>query len=154
MTDTTAEPTGPQPADSVPDEQTPDTNAGEAQTGNREAAKYRKALRATEAERDGLRDKVTSFERAEVERAAAQHFTDPADLWTAGVDIDELRGADGSVDAAKVAAKVAEVLAAHPHWQRARRGHVPARGLKSGASGSGDTTGTSWSSAFAQARGD
>ncbi|MBF6213826.1 hypothetical protein IU487_22680 [Nocardia puris] len=120
---------------------------GGEQSPSREAAKWRRQLRDTEAERDALRDRVLEFERAEVERFAAEHLADPADLWR-DVELDGLRGKDGRVDAGKVDAAVKGVLEAHPHWQRSVKQRPPARGLRSGATGSDERGSVSWADAF------
>jgi hypothetical protein len=49
-------------------------------------------------------------------------MTSASDLWTAGVQLADLRGKDGSLDQAKI--KEAQeardrVLAEHPHWRQA-----------------------------------
>lgn len=123
----------------------PDT---EQQTGNREAAKYRRQLRDTENERDTLRERVTGYERAEVERLVADRLADPADLWVAGTELDSLRGKDGAIAPEKVKAAVAELLEQRPHWKRPTKSAADARNLKSGATSSDDWVATSWKSAF------
>ncbi|WP_051161336.1 hypothetical protein [Nocardia brevicatena] len=139
------------PADAAPE--TPDTDA-EQQPEGREAAKYRRRLRETETERDSFRERVAGYERAEVERLAAEMMADPSDLWVAGTELDNLRGKDGAIDEKKVRDTIQGLLEQRPHWKRAQRTHTPARGLKSGATGRSDTLGTDWSQAFAQARGE
>lgn len=71
---------------------------------NREAARYRRRLRATEAERDGLRAQVESLQRAEVERVARTdgHLTRPSALWASGVSLADLVAQDGTVDRERV----------------------------------------------------
>lgn len=160
MTDTTAEATADpieqsDPAEQQTTEPAADTEATDTEqpNGNREAAKYRRQLREAETERDGLRERVTAYERAEVERLAADRLTDPADLWTGGTDLETLRGKDGRIDPEKVRAAIDGVLEAHPHWQRSRRTPPAAGSLRSGASGSSvDRLGTSWARAFADAK--
>ena len=73
-----------------------------------EAAKYRRQLRDTETERDALRERVHTLQRAEVEQLAA-HLAKPAALWASGTTLDDLLDDAGNVDAAKVseAAKTA-----------------------------------------------
>ncbi|UAK35201.1 hypothetical protein K8O92_16080 [Nocardia asteroides] len=163
MTDTTpdptVEPTEQQPTDTAPEPST-DTNvsvdeadAGEQQNGNREAAKYRRQLRETETERDALRERVTAYERTEVERLAADRLADPSDLWTGGTDLETLRGKDGAIDPAKVGKAIEGVLESHPHWQRATRPRPAVGSLRSGASGSSvDGLATGWAQAFADAK--
>ncbi|RVW01320.1 hypothetical protein [Rhodococcus xishaensis] len=103
-------------------EQKQETVKEEKQTrksDNAEAARYRRQLRDTEAERDTLRDRVTAYERREAEQLAVE-LADPRDLWVAGIDLDDLRGDNGTIDYAKVAAAVDEVLAEHPAWGKTR----------------------------------
>jgi hypothetical protein len=86
----------------------------------REAANYRTRLRDTEAERDRLAATVATFQRAAVEKLAAsgdgKKLAAGADLWVAGVKVEDLLAEDGTVDAAKVSAAVEGVLADHPNW--------------------------------------
>lgn len=62
----------------------------------REAAKYRRALRETEAERDTLREQLTTLRRQAVEDASG--LSKPAGLWAAGVDADALFTEAGTLD--------------------------------------------------------
>ncbi|MEU7764355.1 hypothetical protein AB0B25_04450 [Nocardia sp. NPDC049190] len=159
MTDTTPTAEATEQTDPTTEQhQAPDTEAAETdaehQTGNREAAKYRRQLRDTEAERDSLRERVTTYERAEVERLVADHLADPADLWVSGVELDALRGKDGAIDQDKVKTAVAELLEQRPHWQKRLKPLAPPASLVSGATGTSDRLGTSWSDAFSRSRGD
>lgn len=112
MTDTT----NTQPAD----ETQPDTPAAEAETTeekpstNREA-KYRKELRATEAERDQLRTRVETMMKGEAERMSG--LSKGAALWAAGATLEDLTDDEGNLDPDKVrlAAEAArETLGAAP----------------------------------------
>lgn len=70
---------------------------------NREAAKYRRQLRAVESERDGLQAKVEALQRAEVERLAAEHgLTRPSAIWASHVTLDDLVTDDGTVSPDRV----------------------------------------------------
>ena len=136
----------------------PDDDAGDPR--NREAAKWRVKYREAEAaiaaereqwtlERGLLTAQIDLMQRGEVERIAAGLLADPADVWRDGTDLDQLRDADGNVDARKVTAAVKALAAAHPHWLRPRR---PASdGLRSGASGKQFTEPVSWRDAFTPA---
>lgn len=91
--------------------ETPET---EAKPSNREA-KYRKQLREAEAERDALRERVTTLQRGEAERVAGGHLTRPAALWAAGTSLDDLLTPEGDLDPEKVnaaAEAAAEALGA------------------------------------------
>ena len=84
-----------------------------------EAQGLRGRLRDTEAERDGLAERVAAFQRAEVVRLATgkDQMADGSDLFRAGVDPASLLGDDGSVDLERVQAAVDDVLDARPHWR-------------------------------------
>ncbi len=51
---------------------------------NREQ-RYRQQLRATEVERDQLKERLDKRDRAEVEHLVANRLIDPQDLWAGGV---------------------------------------------------------------------
>lgn len=70
----------------------------------REAAKYRRQLRETQAERDQLREQIDAMRRAEVERLAGAVLRKPSGLWAAGVQVADLLAEDGTVDPGKVEA--------------------------------------------------
>jgi hypothetical protein len=90
-----------------------DDSAGK-NSGNSEAAKYRRQLRDTEAERDALTAKVEAYQRAEVERLAGE-LAMPGDLFTlGGMTVSDLLDENGEVDPETVAAKVAELLESRP----------------------------------------
>lgn len=82
----------------------------------REAARYRRQLRDTEAERDSLRAERDALRRGHIEQlaqaAGATRGADVADV----TDIATLLGEDGRVDPERVAARVAELRAERPHW--------------------------------------
>lgn len=115
--------------------------------GNSEAAKYRRQLRDSQAETEALRDRVTTWERRHAEQAAAAKLADPADLWAAGVTLDDLRGDDGDLDPAKIDAALDEVLAAHPHWYRDRK-PTPKPDTRQGGGHSDIQEDPSWSKAI------
>lgn len=85
----------------------------------KEAAKYRRRLRETEAERDQLAARNSDLERAEVERqiTGPGGLASASDLWTAGVQLADLRGEDGGLDPEKVKEARDKVLSEHPHWR-------------------------------------
>lgn len=92
----------------------------------REAKKYRQQLRAAQAELDQMRAQLESFQRAEVERLAADHLADPGDLWRAGINLGDLLGEDRAVDPQRVAATVDDVLRTHRHWRKTAPAAAPA----------------------------
>lgn len=90
----------------TPDEDTPeesDDDQGE-ETGSKEAARYRRKLRDTEAERDALAARLDTLQRAEAERLAAAELIKPVALWAGGAELADLLDADGNVDPEKVKA--------------------------------------------------
>jgi len=107
------------------EDQDDDSGAG------REAAKYRRRLRAAEAERDTLAATVEAMQRAEVERIATADELKPAALWGSGVELAGLLNDDGTVDAAKVNTAIAATRDALgiPEPVRTRYLRVPKEGL-------------------------
>lgn len=90
----------------------------QAETPNREAAKYRRQLRETETRATALAERLEVVQRREVERLAATDLAAPADLWLTGPDLPDLLDEAGDVDPAKVATAVTAVLAGRPGWAR------------------------------------
>lgn len=125
-TDTPAEGTDPDlevdaTAEEVPTVAQGDTEPAEAtdERPSRREARYRRQLRAAEAERDQLAERLDAMRRAEVERIAADVLAKPAGLWAAGTGLGDLLDADGNVDAAAVRA-AAETAQAELGLGRAR----------------------------------
>lgn len=82
--------------------------------------KWRQRFRETEAQLTVEQARVSELNRNEIQRLAAVGLQDPKDLFLDGTTPAELCGEDGLVDPDLVAEKVAEVIAAHPHWKRAK----------------------------------
>ncbi|MGB3258429.1 MAG: hypothetical protein WBA72_10635 [Ornithinimicrobium sp.] len=81
----------------------------------REAARYRRRLRETEAERDTLAERVERMQRAEVERIAGQHLAVGADLFTIGsATLAEMLDEAGNVAPDQVKTAAAKVAQARP----------------------------------------
>ncbi len=78
--------------------------------------RYRQQLRATETERDELRQRLDTRDTADVERTVQSKLTDPSDLWKHGVTLADLRDETGEIDPEKVDAAVLDCTSAHPHW--------------------------------------
>ncbi len=97
-----------------------------------EAARYRRRLRDTEAdrdtiatERDTLAATVDGYQRRDTERAAEQAgMTRGADLWDAGGNVTDFLADDGTVDPDRVQTAVDRVLGERPHWRRRAGGDV------------------------------
>lgn len=88
----------------------------------REAAKYRRQLRAAQAELDGLRSQLDVMRRREAERLAVlpvgpatMGLHDGRDLWLAGVDPAALVDEAGAVDPERVAEAVRSIGRERPH---------------------------------------
>jgi hypothetical protein len=125
----------------VSDNTTPDPEvAGEGETGaddpdteneaddrqGREAAKFRRRLRAVEAERDQLAQQVQALQRQEIERQAAAAQLQPAALWTAA-ELADLLTDSGTVDGERVDAAITaarQLLGVPPP----KGNHVPMEG--------------------------
>lgn len=68
--------------------------------------------------------------RREVERLAADGMSHPADLFSlSGNDLADYLTEDGDVDAEKVAADVAAILAERPGLRKMTPGYDPSQGL-------------------------
>jgi len=122
MTDTTTDTTPPEEAGAeVPEEAGAEPTPEETGKGaNAEAARYRTRLRETEAERDGISERLVGYQRREAERIAGATLSRPADLWLDGVDPSELLDDDGQLDPEKVTAAVAGVLDGRPQLEAGR----------------------------------
>lgn len=151
-TDAAQDATPPDPATTDTDttaDDTDDTETTEAEAppASREAARYRKRLRAVEAERDQLAARLDHLQRGEAERLAAAVLADGGDLWRDGHNITELINDDGHLDPDKVAELASNLVAAHPHWsKRTAPKTVKTGGMASGATSPAQQITPSWSS--------
>jgi hypothetical protein len=93
--DTTETAAGDSAAPAEPEPEDSDDDTG------REAAKWRKKLRATEAERDALAEKLESVQRQQVENLLAASNVKPQAVW-AVAELSELLAEDGTIDAERV----------------------------------------------------
>ncbi|WP_067470186.1 hypothetical protein [Actinomadura macra] len=93
---------------------------GRIRKANREAARYRTQLRDTQTERDQVRGQLTAIQRAEVLRVAGLQLQRGEDLFafTGTDDVSAYLAEDGTVDAEKVKAAAAEVLAERGYLRR------------------------------------
>lgn len=82
-----------------------------------EAARRRRSLRETEAERDGLREQLDTVHRREVERLAADRLANPADLFLVA-DLDQMRGEDGLISPPLAEQAIETALQQRPHWKK------------------------------------
>jgi hypothetical protein len=115
-------------------EVTPESLRGGAEAdapkGNKEA-RYRVERNEARTERDALAQRVERMQRAEVERLAADGLSHPADLFSlSGNAMADYLTQDGDVDADKVAADVAAILAERPGLQKPKfpAGYDPTQG--------------------------
>lgn len=144
-TETTDQPDAPEAEDNTTADQAPEEGqeAEEKPNGNAEAAKYRRALRAAEKERDALAQRLGTMQTAEAERIAATHLADGSDLWSHVPDLSTLLDDDGNLDHDRVKGTAIELLKAKPHWGRQ---HPKASKLGSGAAARPTGDGVGWSS--------
>lgn len=126
----------------------PDIAAG---SGQHEAAKYRRRLRATEAERDILATQVEELRKAEILRLAGENLSVPGDIFTlGGAAISDLLDDAGMVDREKVSATVDALIGARPGLHvDARRPYRPTHmNYGQGAGQAASSRTTTWQSAL------
>lgn len=137
-------------SDATPEGADPESDPDDDTGLSRRDIRYREQLRAAEAERDTLRTTVETMQRREVERLAAEHVVKPAALWTAGTELANLLGEDGTVDPEKVATAAADARQQlgleHPQAKRLRSPVVAKEGTS--YRGHGDGGNSSWADAF------
>jgi hypothetical protein len=108
----------PAPAEGTPGAETSTETSDERDEGgkflSREAASYRRRLRETEQERDELRTQLDRLQTAEVERIAGTGLQVPADIWSFGAELANLRDEDGNIDAEAVGGLVKEITHDRP----------------------------------------
>jgi hypothetical protein len=85
-----------------------------------EAKNRRLKLREVEGERDALRERVNGFEQEQVQGLIRDRFEDPDDFFSQ-VEMDHLRGEDGTVDSGLVGDAVNSVLETKPHWAKVEK---------------------------------
>jgi hypothetical protein len=114
-----------------------------------EAAKYRRRLRDTEAERDALRSRVEAMQRNEVQRLVADRLADPADVWRDGATVGDVLDDAGNIDNSKVGQLVDGLVKEHAHWAAVSTSRAQL-GSRSGSGASGPTAHrqTSWAHAL------
>lgn len=140
LTDETAPPAEdvpeqPDEASEAGDAEEPDEEPDETSKAGREAAKYRRRLRETEAERDALAQRVTDLQRSVVdgivtargEGGGRLYSAEP--FWAGGVDLDTLLDDEGRVDTTKVLEAADDVARRFGITRRARPLHIPGEGV-------------------------
>lgn len=156
-TDTSADTTT--PTDQQPATQPPDPPPGmkydstgkliETEPHSREA-KYRTQLRAAEAERDQLKERLERRDKADVERMIASKLIDPQDLWAGGVSLADVLDPDsGDISPQLVDEAVTRVTKEHPHWRF--NAAAPASQVTSPHAGIPEEQQPTWQSVFQSA---
>lgn len=103
------------PSETAEQADTDEAENREAEQGNpnHEAAGYRRRLRDTEAERDGLLARVETMQRNEIDRTIrVEHRIEPRAVWSNGAELADLLDDDGAPDSAKIRAAATEAIAA------------------------------------------
>lgn len=125
----------------------PDT--AENDGAGREAAKYRRALRTAEADRDDLAAKLDATRRALVERDLGN--LEPAAFWSLHPDVADLVDEDGRIDPDKLTAAGQEVYGAlglPGRFNNTRKGAIGPYVPGEGTAPSGEVVSNRWPDAF------
>jgi len=147
----TAPATDPQPSNPPMPGMEWDATAGkwiEVEHRSREQ-RYRQQLRATETERDQLKDRLERRDKADVEHMIAGKLIDPADLWHVVSLADVLDPDTGEINPQLVDEAVTRVVKAHPHWRYS--GAAPASLVTSPHAGTPEEQAPTWQQLFQQA---
>ena len=106
-----------------------DGGQDDAESPNKEAAKYRRRLRAAEQERDELRTRLDVYLARDVEQVASGFLDAPALLWADGqTSAADFLDEKGSVDRAKVKTASEAILERYGRGLASRRGTAPNEG--------------------------
>lgn len=116
-----------------------DTGKG---SGNPEAARYRRQLRDTEAERDALVERIERMQTTEVTSRVADRLAQPTDLFAFGLTLADVLGDDGEVDPERVDTAVSDLLASRPGLGKGAPQAFP--DLGGGRRGTSPPAGASW----------
>ena len=142
----TTEGTADQPETAVDAPETPTDTEGTPTDPKaaKEAARYRRQLRAAESERDGLAEQVANLQRAAVESKVKESHIAAQGFWASGVQLEDLLDEDGNVDGDKVEAAADTAIKELGLERIGTRGpHVPKEGRVTRPSGT-----KSWEAAF------
>ncbi|QDB79536.1 hypothetical protein FE251_09230 [Georgenia wutianyii] len=112
----------------------PERATEEPEPRSEEAKRYRLRLREAEAERDALRERLETMQRAEVERTA--NLEHPEAVWI-GAEFDAFLDGDGNIDAERIAAHVATL--GEKYGIQQRKPKIPRIGFILDQSGRPDT---------------
>lgn len=126
------EPRDPDPGDNTPEN---GSEAPEAAPGDqaddrdgKEAARYRRKLRDTEAERDALAERIETLQRREIERLASRIVKQGAAVWLAGDTVEAFLDEDGDIDPDKVAEVARRMRTLYAVAGATKLLHVPREG--------------------------
>ena len=101
----------------------------------KESKGLRERLRAAETDAERAITQLGALRHAEVERLAAEHLVDPADIWRAGADFTD--DETGDLDPGKVTEAARALIADKPHYAKPPSARPPSdrpvEGLRSGA---------------------
>lgn len=117
----------------------PDDQPDEGARPGREA-RYRTRARDAESALAVAQARLEKFRTVDAERHAAAHLADPSDLWTLGVSLADVLGADGEVDQQLVEDAAERIATTRPGL---RPKQVE---MGQGRRGTRGGSGTSWSS--------
>lgn len=92
--------------------------------------RYRLELRAAEAQRDALADRVERMQTRELERIAGESISNPADLLKlTGKSVADFIGEDGELDTELVTEAATELLSSRPGLKKNAPAFDPTQGL-------------------------
>lgn len=112
----------------------------EAQAGS-EAAKYRRQLRDTEAERDALKEQVTALRKTIADTALGEILEQPDGFWATGATLETFFSEDGVLDHEALKAAAGEASAS---LGLAQAGLAFEREAGLGVKGSSPEEGVTW----------
>lgn len=123
----------PQQDAEAPEQQEPEDEPEDDGKGGREAAKYRRRLRETEAERDALTERVQSLQKSVVDSIVTEggmggRMRSAEPFWAGGVDLADLLDEEGEVDRDKVLAACDDVCGRFNITRRPKPLTVPNEG--------------------------
>lgn len=108
----------------TPDHDTPDEPLVEPEdpaNPNREAAKWRTRLREVEAERDQLAERLTAFQRREIEAQLGDILAQPGDLFEVGrAEVSDFYDDDGQLRADELRAAAGALVEQRPGLRMVR----------------------------------
>ncbi|MGZ4542528.1 MAG: hypothetical protein ACXVXI_05265 [Mycobacteriaceae bacterium] len=91
--------------------------------------RYRLELRAAEAERDALSQRLSAMQTRELERIAGETLSNPSDLLAlAGKSLADFLDESGELDSELVAEAATELLSTRPGLRKQTPGYDPTQG--------------------------